>query len=39
MGKSMWRSPKSEGEVEIVEIDEIHTYVGSKKALLDMDSC
>ena len=31
--------PKSEGEVEIVEMDEIHTYVGSKKVLLDMDSC
>ena len=31
--------PKSEGEVEIVEMDEIHTYVGSKKLLLDMDSC
>jgi transposase-like protein len=31
--------PESQGEVEIVEMDEIHTYVGSKKVLLDMDSC
>ena len=31
--------PESQDQVEIVEMDEIHTYVGSKKLLLDMDSC
>lgn len=29
----------SEQAVEIVEIDELHTYLGSKKVLLDMDCC
>ena len=31
--------PKSKDQIEVVEMDEIHTYVGSKKLLLDMDSC
>jgi transposase-like protein len=31
--------PTSEEPVEIVEIDELHTYVRSKKVLLGMDCC
>ena len=26
-------------EIEIVEVDELHSYIGSKKLLLDMDCC
>jgi transposase-like protein len=26
-------------QLEIVEVDEMHTYVGKKKLLLDMDCC
>jgi len=29
---------KSKNEIEIVEIDEMHTYVSKKKLLLDLDS-
>lgn len=29
----------SQQAVEIVEIDELHTYIGSKKVLLGMDCC
>ena len=31
--------PKSENPVAVMELDEMHTYVGSKKLLLDMDCC
>jgi len=30
---------KSENEVAIVELDEIHTYTRNKKILLDLDCC
>jgi len=30
---------RSQDKVEIVEIDEMHTYIGSKKLLLDLDCC
>ena len=30
---------RSAAGVEVVEMDEMHTYVGSKKLLLDMDCC
>ncbi|AEH60926.1 Insertion element protein [Methanosalsum zhilinae DSM 4017] len=28
---------KSENEISIVELDEMHTYIGNKKILLDLD--
>lgn len=31
--------PRRTDPVEIVELDEMHTYVGSKKLLLGMDCC
>lgn len=31
--------PTSQQTVGIVEIDELHTYIGSKKVLLGMDCC
>ena len=30
---------QSEDEITVVEIDEMHSYVGSKKTMLDMDCC
>jgi transposase len=30
---------RSEAGIEVVEMDEMHTYIGSKKLLLDMDCC
>ncbi len=30
---------KSENEISIVELDEMHTYIGNKKILLDLDCC
>ena len=30
---------KSENEISIVEMNEIHTYIGYKKILLDLDCC
>ena len=30
---------RSEGKIEVVEIDEMHTYIGQKKLLLDLDCC
>ena len=30
---------KSENPVQIMEIDEMHSYIGSKKTVLDMDCC
>jgi transposase len=30
---------RSAAGVEVVEMDEMHTYIGSKKLLLDMDCC
>ena len=30
---------ESDAEVDMVEIDEMHSYVGDKKLLLDMDCC
>jgi transposase-like protein len=30
---------KSENEISIVEMDEMHTYIGNKKILLDLDCC
>ena len=32
-------SLKSDNSIEVVELDEMHTYIGSKKLLLDMDCC
>lgn len=32
-------SLNSEDDIEVVEIDELHTYIGSKKLLLGMDCC
>jgi len=37
-GKSV-SLPKKAESIEIVELDEMHTYVGKKKLLLDMDCC
>ena len=31
--------PKREEPIEIVELDEMHTYIEGKKLLLDMDCC
>jgi transposase-like protein len=31
--------PKNTENVKFMELDEMHTYVGSKKLLLDLDSC
>ena len=31
--------PQRQEAIDIVELDEIHTYIGSKKLLLDMDCC
>ena len=31
--------PKSENEISIVEMDEMHAYIGNKKTLLDLDCC
>jgi transposase len=30
---------RSSAGVKVVEMDEMHTYVGSKKLLLDLDCC
>ena len=30
---------KSENEISIVEMDEMHTYISNKKILLDLDCC
>ena len=30
---------KSENEIDVVEMDEMHTYIGNKKILLDLDCC
>lgn len=30
---------RSENKIEVIEIDELHTYIGSKKTLLDMGCC
>ena len=30
---------RSANEIEVVEMDEMHTYIGSKKLLLDLDCC
>jgi transposase len=30
---------KGDGAIQVVELDEMHSYVGSKKLLLDMDCC
>ena len=30
---------REESTIEIVELDEMHSYLGSKKLLLDMDCC
>ncbi len=32
-------SLRSDSALEVVETDEMHTYIGSKKLLLDMDCC
>jgi hypothetical protein len=32
-------SIRSTAGVEVVELDEMHTYIGSKKLWLDLDSC
>jgi len=31
--------PKSENAISVVELDEMHTYIGNKKILLDLDRC
>jgi hypothetical protein len=30
---------RSDKDIEVVELDEMHTYIGSKKLLLDLDCC
>lgn len=30
---------RSENDIEVIELDEMHTYIGSKKLLLDLDCC
>lgn len=30
---------RSANEIKVLEMDEMHTYLGSKKRLLDMDCC
>ena len=30
---------QSDSTVKVVEMDEMHTYIGSKKLLLDLDCC
>lgn len=30
---------QSDKEIDVVELDEMHTYIGSKKLLLGMDCC
>ena len=30
---------RSDKAIEVVEIDEMHTYIGEKKLLLDLDCC
>jgi transposase-like protein len=30
---------KSENEISIIELDEMNTYIGNKKILLDLDCC
>ena len=30
---------KENKEIEVVEVDKMHSYIGSKKLLLDMDCC
>jgi transposase len=34
-----WEGIKNDSPVPVVEIDERHSYVGSKKRLLDRDGC
>ena len=31
--------PKRNERIEVVELDEMHTYVGQKKLSMDMDCC
>jgi transposase-like protein len=38
-GKKVQELHSASQEIEIVEVDEMHTYVGQKKLLLDMDCC
>ncbi len=38
-GKEVQDLKKSESPPEFVEIDEMHTYVGKKNLLLDLDCC
>jgi len=38
-GKGVEKLNSDSKEIEMVEVDEMHSYIGSKKLLLDMDCC
>ena len=38
-GKENQQLSQESREIEMVEVDEMHSYTGSKKLLLDMDCC
>jgi transposase-like protein len=38
-GKEIESLPAESQEIEMVEVDEMHSYIGTKKLLLDMDCC
>jgi transposase-like protein len=38
-GKEVQQLHSVNQEIEMVEVDEMHTYIGSKKLLLDLDCC
>ena len=38
-GEKAQRTQRSIGDAKVVEIDEVHTYVGNKKKELDLGCC
>jgi transposase-like protein len=38
-GKEVQKLNSESQEIEMVEVDEMHTYIGQKKLLLGMDCC
>jgi hypothetical protein len=38
-GKEVQELHSATQEIKMVEVDEMHTYIDSKKLLLDMDCC
>jgi hypothetical protein len=38
-GKKIESLKKAEGSMDVVEMDEMHSYVSGKKAIADMDGC